>query len=60
MLGGHTFVVEGTAHSPHMFGFDRQRRRWSQCASLRTSRVNMAVASLEGQLYVLVGAACLV
>lgn len=57
MLGGHTLVVEGTAHSPHVFGFDRQRRRWSQCTSLRMPRVNMAVAALEGQLYVLGGRA---
>ncbi|KAL4427686.1 hypothetical protein ABPG75_001775 [Micractinium tetrahymenae] len=57
MVGGHTLVVEGTAHSPHVFGFDRQHKRWSQCTSLRTPRVNMAVAALEGQLYVLGGRA---
>ena len=54
MLGGEAYVVEGAAHAPSVLAFDRQQRRWRHCAGLATPRVNMAVAAMEEQLYVLV------
>jgi hypothetical protein len=54
ILGQQTYVVEGAAHAPSVLAFDRQQRRWRLCQGLATPRVNMAVAALEEQLYVLV------
>ena len=54
MLGGQLYVVEGAAHAPHVLSFDRRERHWGSCQPLGKPRVNMAVCSLEGQLYVLV------
>ncbi|KAL4856881.1 Kelch-like protein 10 [Chlorella vulgaris] len=57
ILGQQTYVVEGAAHAPSVLAFDRQQRRWRLCQGLATPRVNMAVAALEEQLYVLGGRA---
>jgi hypothetical protein len=54
LLGGEALVVEGAAHNPAVLALDRRARRWRQCAGPAMPRVNMAVAALDGRLWVLV------
>lgn len=54
MLGGQVYVVEGTAHAPHVLSLERHKRLWGACQPLAKPRVNMAVCALEDRLYVLV------